>query len=106
MLTGEAVQGIVYHGQLADNVFHLTYGNSRRCDVRLDVSRNEIKATVAGEVHSSANGTVHALAFPLENDGACLKARIARSPEAVSGTIGAKEIAEIIVTGVIRGRFQ
>jgi hypothetical protein len=111
LLTGEAIQGIVFHGQIRDDVFNrtyllLTFGNSRRCEVTLDPSWPRIKAVLSGDIHSAANGTVHLLTLPLEKGGEYVTARTANQPEETPEIIGAQEVAEIVVMGVIRGHFE
>ena len=77
-----------------------------RCEVTLDPSWPRIKAVLSGDIHSAANGTVHLLSLPLEKEGECVTARPANQPEATPKMIGAQEVAEIVVKGVMRGHFD
>ena len=104
LLTGEAVRGIVYDGQIADTVVYLTFGNSRRCDVELDLSRSEVRAILAGEIHSSERGDPKILTFHLWDNGEAIPARVTAST-GDGNPIGVDEIAETIVSAMIRGRF-
>jgi hypothetical protein len=105
LLRGEAVRGIVYDGQITDTLVYLTFGNSRRCDVELDLSRSEIRAILTGDIHSSSRGAPKVLAFRLRNEGQAMTARAADSTKE-GDNMGAERIAETIVSAMIRGQFD
>ena len=106
LLVAEASGGIIFHGQLADRLLHLTYGKSRRCDVRvLDLSEWMLEISMV-EGEPTNDEKVHNLMFHLQHG----TAGISIQRHAIDGNAArefeAREIAEIVVAGIIRGQFE
>ena len=105
LLIGPSLSGIVMKAH-PNSIIELSFGYVSSCKVILDLDATQIRARLTGKPNDKGFIEEHELAYLLESGDSEVKAhKIDLLPE-MDKRFGAKEIAEVLVTGMIQGSFD
>jgi len=106
LLVGHKAGGITMDPKRFETQVRLSYGRAASCEVNLDQANATVQVEMLGEPDASGIATPTGMLFQVAHNPAGSIAQRLGPGEQVSGRFGPEEIAEVVVAGLIRSRFD
>jgi hypothetical protein len=105
LLEGHQKGGITMPPKRFDTQIRLSYGQVAFCEVNYDQKGSMVNVEMVGEAKGGREAVPKKLAFHIANAASGAIAHKMDADQETAGDVGAGDIAEIVVEGLIRGYF-
>jgi hypothetical protein len=107
LLVGDKIAGITKAEQIFETQITLRYGNSTLCEVSLDPDKSTVQVEMSGDADAHGMVVLQKLQFQISSsDSGMVGHKLGHKPGKVPDEFGAKNIAEVVIKGIIRGYFE
>ncbi len=106
LLVGHKAGGITMDPKRFETQVRLSYGRASSCEVNLDQANATVQVEMLGEPDASGIAVPESMLFRVIHNHSGSVAQRLGPEQQVSGPYGPVEIAELVVAGLIRSRFD
>lgn len=106
LLTGHRAGGIAMDQKRFETQIRLTYGRASSCEVNFDQAHLMVLVEMSFDIDAGGKTAPQKLAFRLGHSGLGTVARKVEPDEKLSGEFGPGQVAEIVISGLIRSHFE
>jgi len=106
LLTGHKAAGLSMDPKRFETQIRVSYGRAATCEVNLDQAREVVLVEMIGEPDANGAAVPQSLIFGLTHSESGTIAHELNDDGEASGEFGGGEIAQCVITGIIRGHFE
>ncbi|HET7103531.1 MAG TPA: hypothetical protein VFI20_05550 [Terracidiphilus sp.] len=106
LLTGDRERGVEVSPKQFQAQCRLLFGRNTACEVNLDTTHALIDVEMTGEPDNKGEVKRHRIEFAVSTTEMGVVAHRIASGAMIAGPFGTRQVAEILVVGIIRGHFE